>query len=154
MGQYQQWLHDREIERQLHAQIENMKKELRQLQAQTQQLAQYRSEHFPDESSNLILQALATHFHEPPLPLNQSLPAIPRSDMSLLPEDMPAFFDQHTPTEPQIELPHWFRSFTGNASTNGPVDLESLRNNRLVQRWFERWHKQAQGSTHKREETS
>jgi len=62
--------------------------------------------------------------------------------MGLLPQDMPAFFDQQTPTEARIELPHWFRNLTSASGSNGPIDQESVRNNRLVQRWIERWRKQ------------
>ena len=74
-----------------------------------------------------------------------SPPSIPHSDMPLLPEDMATFFDQHAQTDPQIELPGWLRNITDAAGANhpdGPIDQESMRTNRLVQRWVERWRRQ------------
>ena len=212
MGQYQQWLHYREVEQQLQTQLETLKQELLQLQARAQCLEQQGSEAFPNESANPILYALAAHFSEQVVPLrststytgmlqtppptssseaaspilpaptqapetissalfgwstlpnfgppemsteattndippappssNSPLASIPHSDMGLLPQDMPAFFDQQTPTEARIELPHWFRNLTSASGSNGPIDQESVRNNRLVQRWIERWRKQ------------
>lgn len=75
-------------------------------------------------------------FH-PLLNRNSNLPPIPHSD-PMLPEDMGAFLDEHTETEPQVALPWWIRN-TGVLNPNGPVDQESARTNRLVQRWIERW---------------
>ena len=220
MGQYQQWLHYREVEQQLQAQLETLKQELLELQTQAQCLERQEREAFPGESANQILYALAAHFSEqsaplkstytgmpqmpqppsssetgPPAPLAQApetmssalfgwsnlpnfgppemspeaatsdippappssnlpLASIPHSDMGLLPQDMPAFFDQQTPTEARIELPHWFPNLTSASGSNGPIDQESVRNNRLVQRWIERWRKQAPGSANNRGEPS
>jgi hypothetical protein len=221
MGQYQQWLHYREVEQQLQTQLETLKQELLQLQAQAHCLERQEPEAFPGELANPILYALAAHFTEKSAPLlstntdtgmprmsqptssseagsptpihasetmssalfrwsnlpnfgaqqmpleaatngtppthpssNSPLSPIPHSDMALLPEDMPAFFDQHTPTEPRIELPHWFRNLTTAPGTKGPIDQESIRNNRLVQRWVERWRKQPPGSANNRREPS
>jgi hypothetical protein len=81
-------------------------------------------------------------------PQNQGVPltTIPHVDMALLPkdEDMAVFFDEHGKTDPQIELPWWLRNIALAASANninrtGPTDRETLRTNRLVQRWLERW---------------
>lgn len=74
--------------------------------------------------------------------LDQPLPPIPYDTMALLPEDMVAFFDQHSTTDPQIELPWWLQNLTSVSHRNGPIDQESSRTNRLVQRWLERWGKQ------------
>lgn len=57
---------------------------------------------------------------------------------------MTTFFDEYGQTQPQIELPWWLRNIALAASidrTNrtGPLDPETLRTNRLVQRWLERW---------------
>ncbi len=222
MGQYQQWLHYREVEQQLQTQLETLKQELLQLQAQC--LEQQGPEALPGESANPILYALTAHFSEQAAPLrstgtytgmpqtsqptssseaaspilpaptqapetmssalfgwsnlpnfgpqemppeaatngtppahpssNSPLSPIPHSDMALLPENVPAFFDQHTPTEPRLELPDWFRNLTTAPGTKGPIDQESIRNNRLVQRWVERWRKQPPGSANKRGEPS
>jgi len=77
----------------------------------------------------------------------QSLPSTPHSEMVLLPEDIGTFIDQHALTDPQLELPRWLRNFTTTAANqhpDGPVDQESIRTNRLVQRWVERWGKQTE----------
>lgn len=78
-------------------------------------------------------------------PARRPLPPLPHSEAPLLPDDVAAFFDSHGSTEPQLELPWWLHSLTrGNKRANGndspiPLDPESVRTNRLVQRWFERW---------------
>ena len=69
--------------------------------------------------------------------------------MHLLPEDMFAFFEEHSQTDPQIELPWWLRKITiisKEDDSSKPIDQESIRTNRLVQRWVERWGHQSQGS--------
>jgi hypothetical protein len=58
--------------------------------------------------------------------------AIPHPEIVLLPEDMQAFFDEHSQTDPQHEIPWWLRNVVPGASA------ESMRTNRLVQRWIER----------------
>jgi hypothetical protein len=76
-----------------------------------------------------------------------SLPSVPNSEIPLLPENMGAFFDEHTPTEPQLELPRWLRNAINHP--DGPIDWETIRTNRLVQRWVERWNRDttSQGRT-------
>ena len=79
-----------------------------------------------------------------------SLPPIPHSDTALLPEDILAFFDQHDQTEPQLEIPRWLHNVTNHSG--GPIDQETVRTNRLVQRWAKRWNRhpssqQNQGGT-------
>jgi hypothetical protein len=71
-------------------------------------------------------------------------------EIDLLPEDMYAFFEEHARTDPQLELPWWLRKITvanGDAETSRPIDQESIRTNRLVQRWVERWGRQSQPSS-------
>lgn len=68
-------------------------------------------------------------------------------EIELLPEDMFAFFEEHSQTDPQVELPWWLRKITitsGDDETGKPIDQESIRTNRLVQRWVERWGRQSQ----------
>jgi len=88
-------------------------------------------------------------------PFDRPLPPIPHSEMALLPEDMGSFIDEHTMTDPQIELPWWFRNIAAAShATNSPfspIDQESIRTNRLVQRWLERWRRQ---SAHARQQQS
>ncbi len=69
-------------------------------------------------------------------------PPLPHAEIVLLPEDMNTFFDQHTQTDPQLDLPWWLRSImtdSEGSQINGPIDPQSIRTNRLVQRWLERW---------------
>ena len=80
--------------------------------------------------------------NKPPLTshIQQSIPSTPHSEMALLPEDMTSFFEEYTQTDPQLELPWWLRNITNARAGNGtPIDQESIRTNRLVQRWLERW---------------
>jgi len=74
--------------------------------------------------------------------------SIDHAEIELLPEDMFAFFEEHSQTDPQLELPWWLRKITitsGNDDTSKPIDQESIRTNRLVQRWVERWGRQSPG---------
>ena len=123
-------------------------------------LPESRSEMIPSEHSEPISPALFAqgnlpNFETPTIPAenpktdvsqfapyhDQPLPPIPHYAMALLPEDMVAFFDEHTTTEPQIELPWWLHNLTNVSNGIGPIDQESSRTNRLVQRWLERWGK-------------
>jgi hypothetical protein len=210
MGQYQQWLHYREVDKQLQAQLETLERELAHLQgsAQSDQPPQdaISSETWPVEkpafestllTKNKIIRALADSFNgqsaaptikhtgipankptsnvrgetissalfawsnlpdfdAPEMPMEaqvtnsqqfnpdfeQALPRIPDQEMELLPDDMSSFINEHTLTDPQIELPWWLRNIAVNSRTNHstrPIDHESMRTNRLVQRWLERW---------------
>jgi len=69
------------------------------------------------------------------------------AEIELLPEDMYTFFEEYAQTDPQLELPWWLRNITitnGDADSGKPIDEESIRTNRLVQRWVERWGRQSQ----------
>ena len=115
------------------------------------------SEHGEPISLALFAQGNLPNFETPTIPAenpktdvsqfapyhDQPLPPIPHYAMALLPEDMAAFFDQHTTTDPQIELPWWLHNLTNASNGNGLIDQESSRTNRLVQRWLERWGKQS-----------
>jgi hypothetical protein len=73
--------------------------------------------------------------------------SVDHSEIELLPEDMFAFFEEHSQTDPQLELPWWLRKITitsGDDDSSRPIDQESIRTNRLVQRWVERWGRQPQ----------
>jgi hypothetical protein len=190
MGQYQQWLHYREVDQRLRAELEVLETELAQLQDQVSRLEQ--TYPYPD---NQIIRALAISMQRetqptsalpsdtgmvanPPngLPdthafsqvLSSSLqhwgalpdfspqemqesfqngeeskpPSTPHSEMILLPDDFIAIFEEYNRTEPQLELPWWLRNImasTGTLDRTSPIDQESIRTNRLVQRWLERW---------------
>jgi hypothetical protein len=94
----------------------------------------------PDFNSRQ-LQATQQQDMLPPLSFDQP-------EIELLPEDMFVFFEEHSQTDPQLELPWWLRKITitsGDDETGKPIDQESIRTNRLVQRWVERWGRQSQG---------
>ena len=228
MGQYQQWLHYREVDQHLRAQLETLERELVQLQEHARLLEQSIQPLYttvsPETSSpgdqdllqtdNQIIHVLADGLNGqlspmvsitgdtctsiptslpgtvPDQPVETislalfgwsnlpnfgpqevavetfttgnaslfsnteqslpSLPPIPHSDAALLPEDILAFFDQHDHTEPQLEIPRWLHNVTNHSG--GPIDQETVRTNRLVQRWAKRWNRhpssqQNQGGT-------
>ena len=81
-----------------------------------------------------------------PLPVDHQSPLLlNHPEIELLPEDMIAFFDEHEQTDPQLELPWWLRKITVSSKdqqAGRPIDHNSIRTNRLVQRWIERWGRQ------------
>ena len=84
---------------------------------------------------------------EEPFPIvEQVLPLTSHPEIELLPEDMMTFFDEYTQTNPQLELPWWLRNITvssKNEQGSQPIDQNSIRTNRLVRRWIERWGRHA-----------
>jgi hypothetical protein len=80
---------------------------------------------------------------EEPFPVvEQALPLPSHPAIELWPEDMMTFFDEHAQTDPQLELPWWLRNITvssKNEPGSQPIDQNSIRTNRLVKRWIERW---------------
>ena len=213
MGQYQQWMHYREVDEQLQSQLETLERELAKFQDCAQSEAQLdqpsqdavspemrSSEKLALENrlltDNKLIRALADSFNgqlpaqaiehanqpasnapaetissalfawsnlpnfdtpemlmEPQVTSSQQLnpdpaqplPPIPHQEMALLPDDMNSFIKEHTLTDPQIELPWWLRNIavtSGTSHSDGPIDHESIRTNRLVQRWLERWGQQ------------
>ena len=77
--------------------------------------------------------------------VGHKLPPVDHPEIELLPEDMLAFFDGYAQTDPQLELPWWLRKITISSKDgqgNLPIDQDSIRTNRLVQRWIERWGRQ------------
>lgn len=83
---------------------------------------------------------------EEPFPVGEhALPPTNHPEIELLPEDMLAFFDGHALTDPQLELPWWLRNIAispKDEQGSRPIDYNSIRTNRLVQRWIERWGRQ------------
>ena len=126
------------------------------------------SEPDSDESGDSISPALRSwgglpnfelyEIKEPFLVDNQSPSFFNRPEIELLPEDMIAFFDEHEQTDPQLELPWWLRNITVSSKdeqAGRPIDHNSIRTNRLVQRWIDRWGRQpstALKSTENKEE--
>lgn len=84
---------------------------------------------------------------EEPFPVvEQDRPHTSHPEIELLPEDLIAFFDGHAQTDPQLELPWWLRNITVSSrhkQGSRPIDQNSIRTNRLVQRWIVRWGRQA-----------
>lgn len=77
----------------------------------------------------------------PSLPLVPTVPA-PRPRIDLLPDETRSFFNEHGETGPQLTLPWWLHNVLTSPTGvegNGLIDQQSLRTNRLVQRWLERW---------------
>lgn len=77
--------------------------------------------------------------------LDHLLPHIPHQELVLLPEDMSSFIDENSLTDPQVELPWWLQNIavaSGANNSSEPIDRESMRTNRLIQRWLERWDHQ------------
>ncbi len=70
------------------------------------------------------------------------LPPIPYKAVDLVPEDSSTLPDEHAPTEPQIALPWWLHKAALSATQSNSLDSQSIRTNRLVQRWLERWGRQ------------
>ena len=108
-----------------------------------------------DKSGDTISPALRTwgglpnfelyEIKEPFLVDNQSPTLLNHPEIELLPEDMIAFFDEHEQTDPQLDLPWWLRKITVSSKdqqAGRPIDHNSIRTNRLVQRWIERWGRQ------------
>lgn len=62
----------------------------------------------------------------------------PYTETDLLPEDLPAFFAELSQNGASGQLYEANDPLTSSHSTI-PVDKQSLRNDRLIQRWFERW---------------
>lgn len=80
------------------------------------------------------------------------VPALPHDELALQAEDMqPPDLDAQSPTEPQRELPHWLQALIESSLHNnqgtGLLNSESLRSNRLFQRWLERWGQPSSPST-------
>ncbi len=70
------------------------------------------------------------------------LPPISHKVIDLVPEDVSEFPDEHAPTEPQIALPWWLHKAALSTTQSNSLDAQSVRTNRLVQRWLERWGRQ------------
>jgi len=84
--------------------------------------------------------------------------ALPKpGEEGLLPQDMASFFHQHAQPVPQPALPAWLENVISAPTAqdqlpNNPVDQQTLRTNRLVERWLERWRKTPSGSQEQRED--
>jgi hypothetical protein len=79
------------------------------------------------------------------------------AEADLLPEDMATFLNKYTSPVPQPRLPTWLENVisappTSDQLPNNPVDQQTLRTNRLVERWLERWRKTSSSSQEQQED--
>jgi len=70
------------------------------------------------------------------------LPATSHSELVLLPENVMDILTEYGQTEPLLELPWWLHNLSTSTDRTSPVDQQTIRTNRLVQRWIERWGRQ------------
>ncbi len=163
MGQYQQWLLYREIDQRLRARLAELEAELSQLLEQVRLL-----EPAWPHTDNEIIRALVAS-NEPVSPsvlvwgglpnfsqqemqgtlYNGTPPqpsVTPRFELIPLPEAGTVDFHERGYTEPQFELPEWLYNLavsSGATDRTTPIDQQTIRTNRLVQRWIERWGRQS-----------
>lgn len=127
MGQYRQWLHYREVDQLLGAQLETFEKELAQLQDQLHLLDD------PPIANNALIQALTRQCTDS---LTPSFSTAPHSEPTLLPEDMATVSDESAQTQPPLMLPWWFHHAPASGGQdNDQLDQQSLRTDISVQRW-------------------
>src|SRR5207247_192505 len=99
---------------------------------------------FDEEQAPIIPITLSSL---PAVPTAPVLPAV-HQEPNLLPEDMLSFLDMHARNSAYHPTPHaapswWLARNTGSAplagsQERGPVDQQSMRTDRLTQRWRER----------------
>jgi hypothetical protein len=95
----------------------------------------------------------------PSLNTNRPTPSPSSAEGDLLPEDMATFLSRHAPTVPQSKLPGWLENAISTSTVpeqlpNNPVDQQTLRTNRLIERWLERWRKTSPSSQEQQEDES
>jgi hypothetical protein len=136
MGQYQQWLLYREIDQKLRARLEELETEMAQLQDH----ARFLEQAGPD---NEIIRAVAANIERNALAISETepeLPTTPCSELVLLPENVMDVLDEYSQSE--LQLPWWIHNIAISTDRTSPVDQQTIRTNRLIQRWIERWGRQ------------
>ena len=163
MGQYQQWLLYREIDQRLRARLAELEAELSQLQEQVRLLEPA----WPHTDNEIIRALVASNEpvsssivdwgglpdysqHEMQGTLSTGTPPQPPVTSHFepipLPEAGTVDFHERGYTEPQFELPEWLYNLaisSGATDRTTPIDQQTIRTNRLVQRWIERWGRQS-----------
>jgi hypothetical protein len=91
-------------------------------------------------------EALRKRFGEVP---DTPTPAIPHTELTLSPDDMATFIDEHTQTAQEYTPTWWLPTLphavpdTPSRETNvRPAEQQSTRTNHMVQRWVARWEHQ------------
>lgn len=158
MGQYQQWLLYQEIDKSLRRTRQALEEELALLESQldTVFFEQQDEDEYPLNGNPIIsalfasLESSNAYLSDQPYMENASFTAPswqPAGEpvIELLPEDMNAFLDEQSNTEPRMELPWWLSRITNGTNESGEDSAPELggnNTNRLVQRWIERWGRQ------------
>jgi hypothetical protein len=78
----------------------------------------------------------------PGLNMVPPIPSTPHPDIDLLPKDMNTLMNRYSEANPQLKLPRLQQEATVSAAdehSHSPVDQQSMRTDRLVQRWLARW---------------
>lgn len=182
MGKYKQWLEYREVEQKLRTQFSTLEAELVSLQACAQQLeaeafavpvtsnpiiqallqqypdsippasTQTISDPIPQTVDETLSSALRNWGSLPDITLPQPYPETPLPQPGFaapLPENSQPPAEQMTS---QPTLPWWLRNVL--PTEGGPVDQQSQRTNKLVERWVARWGRQASPQPPDDEETN
>src|SRR5215468_728325 len=158
MGQYQQWLLHREIDQRLRAQLAELEAELSQLQVRGRLLEPA----WPHMDNEIIHALVVSSLLTSPSVLDRAAlpdfsqqeiqgtspqpPVTPHFELIPLPEEGTVDFYERGYSEPQFELPEWLSNLavsSGNTDHTSPTDQQTIRTNRLVQRWIERWGRQS-----------
>lgn len=87
-------------------------------------------------------------------PEDTAIPPSPHTEAGLLPPDIGAFVDEHTQTAPLRKLPWWMRNTSGSNTLPEALfqDQQSIRTNRLIERWLQRWGRNTEQTQSAREE--
>lgn len=146
MGRYRQWLRHQEIEQQLQTYLQQLEAELARLQEQATLGSNVKSS---ISENNQLFIALTANMHIPSqtaipnTPREELASSLPHPELALQPEDMMAYYDAQSVTEPQRELPRWLHNLIEASLHNNQgisaMNEARLRSNRLFQRWSERW---------------
>ena len=153
MGQYRQWLEYRDVDRQLHTYLKQLEDEFVQLQLRLDALMDANA---PNDAinNNPIIQALALSM-QPSIPMLRVMPEPYASTQNTssgaytfhpermpIPQDMPNF-QQEAVLGTLPQTPPWWSDtqpvMPAVEPIQGLVDQQSVRTNRLVQRWVARW---------------
>ncbi len=94
------------------------------------------------DSNEVVLSKNSTSTYSSPSPA-------PHEEINSAPESMNHQQDEQTPTEPQVALPWWLQKSLNSDSAGNTLDAQNMRTNQLVQRWLERWGRQAEQEQHR-----
>jgi hypothetical protein len=182
MGQYQQWLYHREVEQQLQARLEQILHKAQILQEQAAQLqdgvscadnpilqaialqqsaevllaskqtaAQQLAASGDREQSGVSPALFAWNHLSTPGTQEHGTPSTPHPEVTLLTEDMATYIDMHAPTTPRLHAAR----LVPQSEEKAPPEQEAQLDDRMdysIQRWRERWGRQAATDQQERRE--